>query len=168
VIPESIVSYLDDNGVRYRRLSHATAVTASELAERLHASGHRVAKSVLVEADGIPWLAVLPAARQVDMTELTAALSAHHVRVLGEDEFARLFPECEVGAEPPFGRLFGVPVVADSSLHDRGPLVFHAGSHEEALEMDAASFWRLEAPLTGAFARRTEETGAGVGTPHAW
>src|SRR5439155_398310 len=95
----------------------------------------------------------LPPAEIVDPVRLASALGADRVRILHESEFLDLFKDCEVGAEPPFGALYGLPVVMDRSLAQApGPLVFRAGSHEEALEMKPEDFVRLEKPRLADFA----------------
>jgi Ala-tRNA(Pro) deacylase len=147
MIPQKIISYLEEAAVPYSIRTHARAVTAQELAASVHVSGYRVAKAVLVEVDGTPWIAVLPATEIVDRQKLARALDAHVVRFLGEEEFGQLFPGCELGAEPPFGGLYGLPVVIDSSLGEHEAVVFRAGSHEEAIEMRYTDFLRLEHPL---------------------
>jgi Ala-tRNA(Pro) deacylase len=126
--------------------THQRAVTAQELAASVHMSGYRVAKAVLVEVDGKRMIAVLPAARVVDIDRLGEALGALSVRIMTEGEFASLFADSDVGAEPPLGSLYGLPVVMDRSLAHAGPLVFRGGSHEDALEVQYEDFARVEKP----------------------
>ena len=131
---------------------HARAVSAQELAASVHASGYRVAKPVLVEADGHPFIVVVPASDLVDTDRLAAALGARQVRLMRESEFADLFTGCEVGAEPPLGSLYELPVVIDRSLARSMSLIFRAGSHEDALEMRYEDFAQLEHPRLAEFA----------------
>jgi Ala-tRNA(Pro) deacylase len=152
MVPREIVDHLQSSRVPFVVREHRRAVTAQELAAAVHVSGYRVAKSVLVSVDGQPVIAVLPAADLVDTDQLAAALGAKQVRLMREPEFAHLFGSCEVGAEPPFGTLFGIPVVVDRSLARSVPLIFRAGSHEEALEMRYEDFARLETPRLAEFA----------------
>jgi Ala-tRNA(Pro) deacylase len=126
-------------------------VTAQELAASVHVTGSQVAKAVVVEADGKPWIVVLPATAIIDRSRLAQALAARQVRLMGEAEFARFFPDCELGAEPPFGGLYGLPVAVELSLAGEPRLVVRAGSHEEALEIGYADFARLERPHVAAF-----------------
>lgn len=151
MIPMSILQYLQRSRVPYAHRWHHRAVTAQEFANSLHITGHRVAKSVLVDADGKKWIAVLAASDRVNEQLLAEALDASSVRLLGEDEFAGLFKECEVGAEPPFGKLYKLPVVLDTELTKEESLVFRAGSHEEAVVMRTEDFVRLEEPLVQGF-----------------
>ena len=153
MIASKIVRHMEQAGIPVVVRQHPRVVAAQRLAASVHVSGYRVAKSVLVEADGKRVMAVLPAADIVDPGRLAAALGAEQVRILHESEFLDLFAECEPGAEPPFGALFGLPVIMDRRLAQaRGPLVFRAGSHEEALEMKPEDFVRMEKPRIADFA----------------
>lgn len=153
MVPEKVVRHLEKSNVPVVARSHEREVTAQRLAAAVHVTGYRVAKSVLVEADGQRWMAVLPAADIVDVSRLAASLGASSVRVMREAELFDLFPDCELGAEPPFGSLFGFPVVMDRILaRATRPLVVRAGSHEEILEISAADFMRLERPRIADFA----------------
>jgi Ala-tRNA(Pro) deacylase len=156
MIPESITAYLEENGVPFQRHPHRRAVTAQELAAALHVTGYRVAKSVIVNADDQYWIAVLGAPDLIDLDALGRLLDARSVELAGEEEFADFFPNCELGAEPPFGRLYEIGVVCDESLRSADRLLFRAGSHEEALELRFEDFLRLEEPLLGAFIEERE------------
>lgn len=153
MIASKFVRHMEQAGVPVVVREHRRVVAAQRLAASVHVSGHRVAKTVMVEVDGTRMIAVLPAAEIVDPTRLALALGAERVRIMHESEFMDLFSECELGAEPPFGALFGVPVVLDSKLaHAGAPIIFRAGSHEEALEMKPEDFVRLEHPRLADFA----------------
>ena len=153
MIPNQIVEYLERRKVPYERRTHRRALTAQEVAACMHVTGYRVAKSVIVQAGGKTWIAVLPAAEEVDEERLAAVVGAP-VRFVSEREFTALFPGCEPGAEPPFGGLYGLPVVVDSSLAKADRIVFRAGSHEEAVELRYQDFVALEnKPTVGTFGR---------------
>ena len=162
MIPESIQHYLRRNGVRFERYWHRYAVSAQELAEALHVSGWRVAKSVIVLADRQPWIFVVPAAGTVDLHKVRDILGVRSVRLATEEEFSRHFPDCELGAEPPFGELYGLPVAVDESLSLTERLLFRAGSHEESLEMRFQDFATLEWPLVASFIQEQQRH---VGVP---
>lgn len=153
MIPPRIIQYLQQHNIPYTRRYHARAVSAQELAAELHASGFRVAKSVLLEADEKRWIAVLPAAELVDEGRLAQALGARKLRLLTEAEFAHYFPDCELGAEPPFGRLYDLPVVVDARLAQEELIVLRAGSHQESIEMRYSDFAALEQPAVVEFGR---------------
>jgi Ala-tRNA(Pro) deacylase len=109
---------------------------------------------VLVKAGGKVWIAVVPATEMFDEARLAAVLGAPVARLLHESEFEGLFPDCEPGAEPPFGGLYGLPVVIESALADSERIVLRAGSHEEAIEMRYDDFCRLEnGPKVGGIGR---------------
>jgi Ala-tRNA(Pro) deacylase len=152
MVPQEIVRHLESNRVPYLVRRHPRAVSAQELAASVHASGYRVAKPVLVAADERPLMAVVPAADLVDTDRLAVALGAREVRLMREAEFAELFGGCEVGAEPPLGSLYDLPVVVDRSLARSMSLIFRAGSHEDALEMRYEDFAQLEHPRLAEFA----------------
>lgn len=153
MIPESIVHYLRHHNVRFTRHWHPRAVSAQKVAAALHVTGYRVAKSVLVEVDGRKLIAVAPAVELIDLDRLASVLGASRARLLDESEFAGLFEHCEVGAEAPFGRLYGLPVVVDSSLAEWPSILLRAGSHEETLEMTYQDFVALEQPIVASIGR---------------
>jgi Ala-tRNA(Pro) deacylase len=165
MIPERIIEYLRNHGVAYERRFHRRAITAQELAAAVHLPGRQVAKSVMVKANGQIWIAVLPATELVDEDRLAPVLGARSVHLLHESEFESLFPDCEAGAEPPFGGLYGLPVVIDSALAKAESILFRAGSHEEAIEMRYEDFYRLEGqPMVGAIGRSLDR----IGTAPLW
>jgi Ala-tRNA(Pro) deacylase len=147
VIPNSMIHYLERNQIPFTRRFHRRAVTAPELAAALHEHGYQVAKAVLLEVDRKRWVAVLPATELVDANRVARALNAREVRLLDEDEFVELFPDCEAGAEPPFGGLYGLPVIAGETLAEQRRVWMRAGSHEECVSMSWSDFDRLEHPI---------------------
>ncbi|HLG16222.1 MAG TPA: YbaK/EbsC family protein [Blastocatellia bacterium] len=144
--------YLEANNVQYNVLTHPRAYTAQDVAAVAHVPGRALAKSVVVKADDRFILAVLPAPRKVDLERLKAALGANDVRMAHEPEFASLFPECELGAMPPFGNLYGLEVFADESLTLDDEIVFNAGTHVDAIRMKYGEFERLAKPKVANFA----------------
>lgn len=133
--------------------SHARKVGAQQVAAAMHLTGYGVGKVVVLEVDGAPWLAVLSAPRRVDPVRLARLLGARQARLMAEHEFAPLFPDCEPGAEPPLGSLYGLRVAVDAELLGTPRLVFCAGSHLETLELRTADFVALEHPRVGRFGR---------------
>jgi Ala-tRNA(Pro) deacylase len=132
---------------------HRTAFTAQEIAETEHIPGKRVAKTVVAWADGELILLVLPASLQVDLARLTAALGGKGIRLAHESEFVDTFPDCEVGAMPPFGNLYNLPVYMDRSLTNNEVVVFPAGTHTESMSVRLADYARLVEPAIVEFAR---------------
>lgn len=164
MIPHSILEYLERNNAPFQRRPHLRAITAQALAQTLHVTGFRVAKSVILRTgEGDLCIAVCGAPDNVDTERVAALMNVGHVRLAEESEFAPRFTDCEVGAEPPFGNLYGMPVLIDASLRDAGPLLFRAGSHEEAIEMSFQDFVDLEQPRIGSFIQEREGRAAEEG-----
>jgi len=141
--------FLDEKAVKYVTITHSCAYTAQEVAESIHVPGREMAKAVIVNADGRFLMVVLPASRRIYFDLLKAAAKANDLRLATEDEFKGLFPECEPGAMPPFGGLYGLTVFADHSLADDEEIVFNAGTHTEAVRMPYEDFVRLANPTMG-------------------
>ncbi len=146
-IAKKLRSFLDENDVHYIVLSHEQRYTAPEVAQALHVPGHMLAKVVVVRADGQEIVVAIDANSQVDLVALRHTVGAHSVTLATEEEIRRRFPDCEVGAMPPFGNLYGVPVIVDSRLATDEQIVFEAGNHHEAILLDYADFYRLVHPL---------------------
>ena len=149
---ERLTSYLGEHHIPYQVQQHPQAFTAQELAAREHVPGRWVAKSVVILADGQKVLLLLPATPHVDLLQAAQALGAAEVRLAHEDEFAANFPDCEVGAIPPFGTLYGLPVYVDRSLTVDEQIVFPAGTHTTTLSLAYLDFARLVEPVVLEFA----------------
>src|SRR3989338_3175292 len=135
--------YLDRENVPYQHDVHRTAYTAQEVAAEEHVPGKLVAKTVVVKADAQFAMAVLPASLRLDTAALRTALGAKEVRLATEFEFTGLFPDCDVGAMPPFGNLYGLSVYVDESLTEYPEIVFNAGTHQDTIRMTYSDFARL-------------------------
>jgi Ala-tRNA(Pro) deacylase len=152
MIPTSISDYLDRNRARYTVMSHPVAYTAQTEAAAAHVPGNEWAKAVVCFADDQPILAVLPAPFAVDLNRLQRAADAHSIRLAKEVEFARLYEDCETGAMPPLGPLYGQRVFVDKRLTADPEVVFNAGSHHDAIRMPYREFERLAKPTVAEFA----------------
>lgn len=139
-------AYLREHQVPYRLDEHRLAYTAQEIAAIEHVPGKQMAKVVIVMADGKPVMLALPAVSRIALDQAARDLGATEVRIAREEEFARLFPDCEVGAMPPFGNLYQVPVWVDRTLTEDETIVFNAGSHTETMRVAYADFARLVEP----------------------
>lgn len=140
---------LTQEGARFEILAHRDAYTAQERAAACHVTGRRVAKVVVVRDDPEEWfaLAVLPASANLDMVRLREFTGRPRLRLAREEEFARLFPDCDVGAMPPFSRLYpGLRVFLDRELAEQPELVFVAGTHREEIRMTMSDYLRIERP----------------------
>ena len=138
--------FLDSNNVRYVAISHSTAYTAQEIAASAHIKGKNVAKTVMVTLDGKLAMAVLPASLRLDMNLLREAAGGAQAKLASEAEFRDKFPDCETGAMPPFGNLYGLEVFVAKSLADDAEIAFNAGTHTELIQLAYADFERLVKP----------------------
>ncbi len=143
--------FLDHERIKYVRIRHSPAYTAQEVAQSAHVSGREMAKTVMLVVDGHMTMAVLPANRRVLLHDLEEALGADEVRFATEKEFLSLFPDCEIGAMPPFGNLYGVPVLVAPGLEEDTEIAFNAGTHTEVVRMAYADYARLVHPRQVAF-----------------
>ena len=159
-VPRRIREYLDSKNVPHEWLSHPQAFTAQEVAHSLHISGKRLAKTVVVDADGRLVMVVLPASHRLMMQELKATLEARRLEMLPEGELAKIFPDCDLGAIPPFGNLYGIDVWVDRAIADAGEIVFNAGTHVDAVRMDYGDYADLAKPRTGRFSELWASTAA--------
>ena len=145
-------NYLERFNVRYQITEHPITFTAQGLAQAEHVSGHQVLIPVLIEADGQMILCALPACGRVDLEALRDELEAIDVRLADEADMRQIFKDCELGAEPPIGALFGLPTIADESLLGQRKVTFQAGTHHEAVTMSMEDYRRLAQPGIGHFA----------------
>jgi Ala-tRNA(Pro) deacylase len=143
--------FLDSKNIKYITISHSPAYTAQAIAASAHVSGKELAKTVMVKVDGKMAMAVLPASYQVDFDLMTEAVGAKKVELASEAEFKDLFPECEVGAMPPFGNLYEMDVFVAARLAEDDEIAFNAGSHTELIKMSFKDFERLVKPKVVAF-----------------
>ncbi|MBI3458254.1 MAG: YbaK/EbsC family protein [Candidatus Rokubacteria bacterium] len=144
--------FLEANKVPHSVHSHPEAYTAQETAALQHVKGRQLAKVVMVKAGAGFAMAVLPADHRVNLDKLKAVLGVAEVRLAQEAEFRDLFPGCEVGAMPPFGNLYGVPVYADRSLEKDEEIVFNAGTHTLTAKMAFRDYRALVKPVMADFA----------------
>ncbi len=152
--------FLDANNIKYMTISHSPAFTAQEIAASSHIPGKEIAKTVIVKVDDYFAMAVLPASHQVDLKALKEATRASTVRLATETEFMNLFPDCEVGAMPPFGNLYDMPVFADESLAEDEEIAFNACTHKQLVRLATDDFAYLVRPTVLKFALRRKRTAA--------
>ena len=139
--------YLDRNRIDYSVVAHKKAYTAQEVAETSHIPGHEIAKTVIVKIDGTMAMAVLPASEVIDLELLEEMTGAMMVELADEGEFSVYFKDCETGAMPPFGNLFGMKVYVDPELALDKTIAFNAGNHTELIRMKYLDFERLVEPI---------------------
>ena len=148
----SLTKYLDTHKVPYNVITHSPAYTAQGIAGLTHISGKELAKTVIVKLDEKMVMAVLPANFHVDLAALKRASKAKTVVVAPEEEFKDRFANCETGAMPPFGNLFGIPVFADENLSRDKEIAFNAGTHRELIRMTWQDYQKLAEPMVVRFA----------------
>ena len=138
--------FLDSHHTKYVVITHSLAYTAQGIAALTHIPGQELAKTVIVKIDGTLAMAVVPASRRVDTALLKQAVGATTVVPASEEEFKQKFPDCETGAMPPFGNLYGMAVFADESLTHDKEIAFNSGSHWELIRMAWEDFEKLVKP----------------------
>lgn len=158
-----LLEFLDDNDVTYELVEHPKAYAAKDVAFKAGVPGRIFAKSVLVKLDGKMAMAVLPAEDKVNFHLLREAARAETITLATETEFATLFPDCELGAMPPFGNLYGMDVYVGGTLTRADHIAFNAGSHTEVLNMAYQDFERLVHPRTAWFTFRQIREMKGLG-----
>lgn len=141
-----VTEFLDKSKIKYKVTKHKSAFTAQNLAAAEHEPGRFVAKPVVIKVDGEYMMCVLPACYKIDMKALKKHLAAKSVELAEENEIGRIFPDCVLGAEPPFGNLYDLPTVMDKSLEDDDHITFQAGSHEKAIRMTMKDYLNLVEP----------------------
>lgn len=149
---ERLEKYLQDNGVSFQTMLHPTAYTAQEVAAAQHIPGKQVAKVVMAKADDRMVMLVLPAPSRIDFDKIKGLLGVKDVRLAKEEEFGGVFPDCNLGAMPPFGNLYDIPVYVDTSLTEDLEIVFQAGTHRDTMKIRYADYARLVNPKIGRFA----------------
>lgn len=151
--------FLDRNQIEYAATVHPLAYTAREVASAEHTPPREVAKTVIYLSEHGYGMAVLPADSVVDLEQLRLDLGMSRLRLATEAELGELFPSCELGAMPPFGNLFGLPVYVDGRLAGEEMILFNAGTHRDVIHMRFRDFQRLVNPTIVAFARRVMAAG---------
>ncbi len=152
---QRLKEFLDKNDIRYVIITHSRAYTTAAIGAITHIPGKEIAKTVMVKIDGKLAMAVVPGSRHVDLRTLAAGVGAKEAVVVGEPEFENMFPDCELGAMPPFGVLYGLSVYVDERLREDLEIAFNAGSHRELIRMAYKDFERLENPIVLRIATRS-------------
>src|SRR5262245_6911844 len=143
--------FLDKERIKYISIIHSPAYTAQEVAASAHITGRELAKTVIVELDGKMAMGVLPANRKIVLQDLREVTGCEEVKFSSEDEFKKRFPDCETGAMPPFGNLYGMDVYVAEALLKQEQIAFNAGSHTEVIKLSFKDFERLVQPKVMSF-----------------
>ncbi|MEN8127679.1 MAG: YbaK/EbsC family protein [Planctomycetota bacterium] len=147
----TVLEYLEAEHCDYRVTEHKPVYTAEQLATVEHVPACKVAKPVIVRADGRYYLCVLPADRRIDVYAVQKYLKAKNVRLASEHEMEYLFGDSELGAEAPFGNLYDLPTLMDKKLAKDKEIVFQAGSHDRSVWMNMKDYKKLANPGIFAF-----------------
>lgn len=131
---------LDTQHIKYTTINHSAAFTAPETAQSAHIAGKAMAKTVIVKFDGEMKMVVVPANLKIDLEALKTLVKAHKVELASEYEFTNRFPNCELGAMPPIGSLFGIDVYMDQSLTKNKEIAFNAGTHTELIKLSLKDY----------------------------
>ena len=153
-----LLKYLNLTGVPYQVVNHVPAYSAHSVALAAHFPDSELAKTLLVRADEQYWMAVMRADYHLDPKLIKHALEAKHVSLATEEELSIFFPDCEVGAMPPFGKLYALPVVVDKALAEDDEIVFNACNHAQSVKMKFVDYERLVRPITAEIAQRRSKT----------
>lgn len=143
---KQLEDFLDSKKVKYNTLTHSPAYTAQEIAAAAHIGGNMLAKTVIVKIDGKLAMLVSPATKMINFDNLKKLTKAKSVELASEYEFQDRFKDCEVGAMPPFGNLYDMPVYVDDSLLEDEEIVFNAGNHSELIKMKYEDWAKLVKP----------------------
>ena len=143
---QKLKEFLDSHNIKYVVISHSRAFTAQETAASAHVPVKELAKTVMVKMNGKMAMAVLPASCKVDFDLLKKATEAATIEIANEKEFKDLFPDCEIGAMPPFGNLYGMAVFVAKTLTEDREIAFNAGSHRELVKLAYKDFEQLVKP----------------------
>ena len=150
-LSNKLIKFLEEKKVSYKLLRNETAYTAQEVAHAVHISGKELAKTIIAHADGKFVMAVLPAPHRVNFKSLKQVLKAKDVRLATEDELKQLFPDCELGAMPPIGPLYNLPVYVAKPLSEDKEIAFNACTHVDAVKMSYSDFEKLVNPAVAEF-----------------
>ena len=154
-MPASLRTHLEKTHIKYSLVSHVPARSSQYAASLLHRPGKEVAKTVVLRAGKRVLLAVLPGSYHINLEKL-AAVAGAPVELVGERECYKLFPDCQPGAIPPFGEVYGLPVYLDGTLSENPEIVFCAGTLSDGIRMGNADFVRLAKPRICSFAEKGE------------
>ena len=143
---KKLKAFLDENKIKYVSIQHSSAYTAQEIAAIAHIPGKDLAKTVIIKIDGKMAMAVLPASYKVSFDHMKDTLGVNEVRLAYEQEFMDKFPDCEVGAMPPFGNIYEIDVYVAESLAEDEEIAFNACSHTELIKMKFSDFEKLVKP----------------------
>ncbi|MBN2160992.1 MAG: YbaK/EbsC family protein [Spirochaetes bacterium] len=143
---EKLIDYLKSNNVSFKVIHHPVAYSSAQTAHLAHVPGREMAKPVIVKIKGKLTMVVITANQKVNISLLKALYGTEDVELASEIEFIRRFPDCEMGAMPPFGNLYGMDEIVSEELAKDEEIVFNAGTHTELIKMKYRDFEGLVHP----------------------
>ncbi len=143
---EQLTKFLNSQEVRFETLIHPQAFTAQEVAHALHKTGKVLAKTIVVEADGKIVMTVVPAHHKVNLGAVKKVVGAEDVHLVPETKLRELFPESDLGAMPPLGPMYNLPVIVSKALAEEPEIIFNASTHTDCVKMNYADFARIVNP----------------------
>ncbi len=146
---QKLKKLLDDSDIKYVSINHSPAYTARETAASTLVPRREFAKTIIVDLEGEKVMAVVPASRHVNVAAVVQLAGAQSGHLATEEEFRTLFPDCEVGAMPPFGTLYDMRVFFDEMVKEVDDICFNAGSHGQIICMECDDYLALERPVIG-------------------
>ena len=152
MVRQTIQNYLEQKGIDYVIIRHPRALTAEEVVHKTRIPASEVVKTVVLRIDDLPALAVLHADERLDLHRLGEYLGTTDIRLCSEEELEEFFPDCEVGAMPPFGDLYHMPVIVSESVSCSDRITFNAGTHTDLLSVNYSAFAHAVRPMVGCFA----------------
>ncbi|MFH0990805.1 MAG: YbaK/EbsC family protein [bacterium] len=147
-----LLKYLTANSVQYEIIEHEPAFSAHEVALASHVADKDLAKAIVIQVDEKYWMAVLRADQRINEHLIKQIFAAKHIQLAHEDDLTKLFPDCQLGAMPPFGNLYGLPIMVDEALASDEEIVFNACTHTKSIRITFKDFRRLVKPVTAQFA----------------
>ena len=159
-IPKQLIDCLNGNKASYEILHHPEAVTAQRIAQAEHVKGRHHAKVVMVKSGEQHLMAVLPADHQIDLEKIGKVIGKT-ARLDSEEEFKSLFPDCAIGAMPPFGNLYGLPTYVDKNIAEQDYIVFEAGTHTDAIKLSYRDYAKIVKPKVGDLAVKIQPMKSG-------
>lgn len=155
-ISKKVKEFLDEKRIPYSVMFHKEAFTAQEVAATEHISGYKFAKVVILKSGKKYFMAVVPAPYYVDLKKFQKKLGLKELTLASEDELDKLFPDCDTGAEPPFGNLYNLPVYIDPSIAKNEEIVFNAGYHNETITIKTKDYLKYVKPEKFSFKKKVD------------
>jgi Ala-tRNA(Pro) deacylase len=141
-IAKKLQLYIDGKGIAYDTVAHNRTATSSQSAEAAHVPGSRLAKSVVIHHETGYVLAVVPSTHRIELSTLQDVMHAR-LGLASEEEVSSLFADCDLGAVPPVGSAYDVPVILDESLGDSRDVYFEGGDHKTLVHVSGPDFRSL-------------------------